>query len=141
MYIAFIELDVSQIFGVLTTLFYIWMMIHCLGNNRVRHKTFWFLFILFTHMIGAMVYFFTRGPWLKIKTWRGLSQQAPTYQAPAAPKPVRETYPTYEQGYQQQAPTPAFREEEQPLYAPSSLQPQYEQPQVKYPEPPQMQQH
>ena len=140
--------DASQIFGLLTTLFWVWMLIDCIRNNRLTHKGLWVLFILFTHGLGALVYFFTRGPWLRIYQWA--QRPAPIYQAPPpAPKPARESFPSYEQGYQGQAqtehqdPAPRFEEQlyKQPSYSPSSLQPQYEEPQIAYPEEPPLQQH
>ncbi len=140
--------DASQIFGLLTTLFWVWMLIDCIRNNRLTHKGLWVLFILFTHGLGALVYFFTRGPWLWIYQWA--QRPAPIYQSPPpAPKPARESFPSYEQGYQSQAqtehqdPVRSFGEQQykQPSYSPSSLQPQYEEPQITYPEEPPLQQH
>jgi hypothetical protein len=135
--------DASQIFGLLTTLFWVWMLVDCIRNNRLTHKGLWVLFILFTHGLGALVYFFTRGPWLWIYRWA--QQTPPFYQASPAPKQVQETYPSYEQGYQAQEQQPVRRFEEQvyeqPSYSVSPLQPQYEEPQIAYPEEPPIQQH
>ena len=49
-------------FTLLTTVFWVWMLIDCLFNPRVRggNKAFWFLFILFTHFFGAIIYFFMK---------------------------------------------------------------------------------
>jgi hypothetical protein len=50
--------------GILSTLFWIWMLIDCAtkepaeGNN----KTVWILIILFTHFIGALIYYIVRRP-------------------------------------------------------------------------------
>jgi len=140
MLIPFMGPDISHIVSILTTIFWIWMLIHCARNSTLRHKAWWILFILFLHSIGAIVYFFARGPWPKV--WNYLSRLGtPTYQAPPAPKVTQETYPLYEQGYQEQQPepVPTFQENEQPVYTPSSLQPQYEEPQVTYPEEPPLQ--
>ncbi len=141
MLMPFIGYDISHIFSILTTIFWIWMLIHCARNSTLRHKAWWILFILFLHSIGAIVYFFARGPWPKVRNY--LSRLGtPTYQAPPAPKVTRETFSSYEQGYPAQQPelVPTFQENEQPIYTPSSLQPQYEEPQVTYPEEPPLQQ-
>jgi len=137
-----------SILSILMTLFWLWMLIHCARNNTLRHKVGWILFIIFLQPIGGIVYFFARGPWPKVKKYlwaqapSSMYQAPPIYQAPPAPQPRQETYNAYEQGYQaQQAPpAPASQENEQSYYTPSSLQPQYEQPEVPYPEPPQVQQ-
>jgi hypothetical protein len=137
---------ISQIFSLLSTLFMIWMLIDCLRNSNLRNKWFWFLFILFTHIVGATVYFFTRGPWPKVYRWA--QQTPPVYQPPSStPQPMREIYPTYEQGYQAQKQEPypehkfAEQDYEQPPYSAPPLQPQYEEPQIAYPEEPPLQQH
>jgi hypothetical protein len=133
------------ILSMLMTIFWVWMLIHCARNNTLRNKIWWILFIIFLQPFGGIVYFFVRGPWLKVKKylWTQASspiyQAPPVYQAPPAPQPRQETYTAYEQGYQAQ-PAPAFQENEQLYYTPSSLQPQYEQPEIPYPEPPQVQQ-
>ena len=49
-------------FCLLGTIFWIWMLVDCAtkesdqGNNKIV----WILIILFTHFIGALIYFFTR---------------------------------------------------------------------------------
>lgn len=147
MYIPALGPDASHILWLLATAFIVWMLIDCVRNDRLTHKLPWFLFILFMHPIGALVYFFTKGPWLRIYQWA--QRTPPIYQAPPpAPKPVRETYPSYEQGYQaqpQQLSDPVHRfqepESEQPSYSEPPLQPQYEVPQIAYPEEPPLQQY
>src|SRR6266700_3763916 len=128
MLIPFMGPGFPPIFSILTTIFWLWI-----------------LFIIFLQPIGGIVYFFVRGPWPRVKkylqSW-GPSptyQTPPFYQAPPASKPRQETYNAYEQGYQAQQ-APATQENEQPYYTPSSLQPQYELPEIPYPEPPQMHQ-
>ena len=137
---------ISQIFSLLTTLFMIWMLIDCIRNPSLRHKWIWFMFIFFTNIVGATVYFFTRGPWPKVYRW---SRQAPPIYQPQPPtaRPVREIYPSYERGYQPQAQEQRSgrrleeQEYEQPSYSAPPLQPQYEEPQIGYPEEPPLQQH
>ena len=147
MLIPFMGPGFPPIFSILTTIFWLWMLIHCARNNTLRNKVWWILFIIFVQPIGGIVYFFARGPWPRVKKYLQSWAPSPTYQtppfyqAPPASKPRQETYNAYEQGYQaQQAPpAPASQENEQPYYIPSSLQPQYEQPEIPYPEPPQQQ--
>ena len=142
--IPFMGPDFPPIFSMLMTIFWVWMLIDCARNNTLRNKVGWIIFIFFTQIVGAVIYFFVRGPWTRVKKYYWMQTPSPTYQAPPvyqappASQPVQETYATYEQGYQAQ-PAPAFQENEQPYYTPSSLQPQYEQPEISYPEPPQVQ--
>ena len=55
---------VSVGLGVLGTIFWVWMLVDCAtkepdeGNNKVV----WTLIIVFTHLIGAALYFFVRRP-------------------------------------------------------------------------------
>jgi hypothetical protein len=48
----------------LTTLFWLWMLIDCITNGRLSsvEKLVWLLFIFFTHIIGAILYFFIGRP-------------------------------------------------------------------------------
>ena len=51
----------------LATVFWIWMLIHAVTNKGIDtgEKVAWVLVILFTHFIGALIYFFIgrpRGP-------------------------------------------------------------------------------
>jgi hypothetical protein len=44
----------------LATVFWIWMLIDCITNSRLQdtEKIVWVLVIVFTHIIGALIYFF-----------------------------------------------------------------------------------
>jgi phospholipase D-like protein len=130
-----------HIFSLLLVIFWVWMLIDCIRNTTLRHKVLWVLFILFTHALGAFVYFFARGPWQKV--YQSSQRPAPIYQPPPpVPQPIPETYAEYEQGYQAQQEHPApTSQAEQPWYSPPALQPQYEEPQVAYPEEPPPQQY
>lgn len=52
------------VIGILGTLFWIWMLIDCAihepsgGNDKVI----WILIIIFTHFIGALIYYLVRRP-------------------------------------------------------------------------------
>ena len=130
-----VALALSKILPLLATIFLIWMLVDCIRNNTLGHKVRWILFILCVQPIGGIVYFFTRGPWPKVRSYIS-RMRTPTYQAPPVPMPAREIYPSYEQGYQayQADPVPMFQENEQQVYTPSARQPQYEQLLVTYPE-------
>ncbi len=44
---------------ILTTIFWLWMLIDCLQNRRMQgvEKLVWVLVILFLHVLGAVLYF------------------------------------------------------------------------------------
>lgn len=48
----------------LGTIFWIWMLIDCAlhENGQSNDKLVWILIILFTHFLGALIYFFLRRP-------------------------------------------------------------------------------
>ncbi len=49
------------ILGLLTTVFWIWMIIDCATHERnSTDKIVWIVIIIFTHFIGALIYFFVR---------------------------------------------------------------------------------
>ena len=49
---------------VIGTFFWIWMLVDCAmkESNQGNDKLTWVLVILFTHWIGAVIYFFVRRP-------------------------------------------------------------------------------
>ena len=55
---------VSVGLGVLGTIFWVWMLVDCAtkepeeGNSKVV----WTIIIVFTHLVGAAIYFFVRRP-------------------------------------------------------------------------------
>ena len=46
------------------TVFWVWMLIDCATNepSTGNDKIMWVLIILFTHMVGAIIYYFVRRP-------------------------------------------------------------------------------
>ncbi len=52
----------GAIIGMLITAFWVWMLIDCLFNTKLNggSKVGWALFIIFTQIVGAMIYFFVR---------------------------------------------------------------------------------
>ena len=50
--------------GAMGTIFWIWMLAECATRERSEgnHKVAWILIIIFTHLIGAALYFFIRRP-------------------------------------------------------------------------------
>lgn len=137
----------SQVFSLASTLFMIWMLVDCIRNSRVERKGGWIFFILFTQIIGASVYFFTRGPWSHIRQTLFPSRpfsgsqtpHAQDYQASPLSQTERETFAEYTQGYQ--ARKSAISHEYLPVPETETLPPEYEQSLVIYPEMPPMQQH
>ncbi len=135
----------------LTTIFWVWMLIDCLFHKRV--KIGWFLFILFTHIVGAVIYFFlacsNRNPVdalaYYLKRLTGISKPLKSnFVPPKPPKPTPlfpTSYTPYQHGYQPQSivpvPPPVYQEVP-PLYDPQS---EYEQPTTTYPEMPPQQMH
>ena len=139
-------------FTLVTSIFWIWMLIDCLLNKKV--KLFWFVFILFTHVFGAVLYFFMacshRNPAdalaYYIKRFTGTTTRKPakpTFKTKPQAVPQPSSYTPYQQGYTARPPTPLYPEA--PFYheAPLIYNPQseYEQPTTSYPEMPPQQMH
>ena len=51
-------------FGIIGTLFWLWMLIDCATKepSEGNDKLIWILIIVFTHVLGALVYFVIRRP-------------------------------------------------------------------------------
>lgn len=126
---------------------WILMLIDCITNKSVRGgaKVGWLLFIFFTHIFGAVVYFALGRSYLPKKIFlfvrNQLQQntmvrpQTPIYYQP--PRPQQPPYRSYQRGYQAQQSDPPPSPVQPPEQSPYE-QPQYDQPQATYPElPPQ----
>ena len=50
--------------GILGTSFWVWMLIDCTKNepSEGNDKLIWVIIIVFTHLLGAAIYYFTRRP-------------------------------------------------------------------------------
>ena len=50
---------ISGIIGLLTTIFWIWMIIDCITNNSINgtQKIVWLLVVIFLPLIGSLLYF------------------------------------------------------------------------------------
>lgn len=49
------------ILALLATIFWVWMLIDCATHERnSTDKLIWILIILFTHVLGALIYFLVR---------------------------------------------------------------------------------
>lgn len=112
------------------SVFWIWMLIDCALNRAIKEgpKTLWMVFILFTHWIGALIYFFT-GRRLRNRANRRAYQ--PFAQS-------HEPYQKYQHGYH--SPKPSFDRSKVPTMNPRNEQQQNqqsqfhgEQPQASYP--------
>ena len=72
MHLGFIGLGILELFlvlflaplALLTFAFWIWMLVHAITNNGMTdiEKLIWVIVILFTHFIGAAIYFFVGRP-------------------------------------------------------------------------------
>ena len=72
MHLGFIGLGILELFFVLllaplcllTFAFWIWMLVHAITNTGLTdiEKLIWVIVILFTHFIGAAIYFFVGRP-------------------------------------------------------------------------------
>ncbi len=75
----------------LPTVFWLWMLVDCGLNTSLRasHKFLWLLLIFFTHILGAIAYFFIARP--KKNAASQFSQGAPTQES--QPQQPRAVYP------------------------------------------------
>ena len=144
-------------FTILTTIFWVWMLADCLFSKKPGGgiKIGWFIFILLTHIVGAVIYFFAacshQNPvdafayyyqYIR-RAFQPETQATPRQQVqwsqPQSTPPPPPTYQDYQQGYQAQNQQPAPGSvpvvQEVPV-EPDHPQPQYEQPMVSYPEMP-----
>ncbi|QLC49190.1 PLDc_N domain-containing protein [Methanolobus zinderi] len=50
--------------GIVGTIFWIWMLVDCAMKepSQGNDKLIWVIIILFTHLLGALLYFFVRRP-------------------------------------------------------------------------------
>jgi len=58
------SISIVSIFGLLMTVFWVWMLIHALTNRGISggEKVAWVLVILVLPMLGAIIYFFFGKP-------------------------------------------------------------------------------
>lgn len=49
---------------IIGSIFWVWMLVECITKepSEGNDKVVWLLIILFTHMVGALIYFFVRRP-------------------------------------------------------------------------------
>ncbi len=76
MHLGFIGLGIVELFlalilaplCLLTFVFWIWMLVHAITNTGLTdvEKLIWVIVLLFTHFIGALIYFFVGRPKRKI---------------------------------------------------------------------------
>ena len=61
--VEFMTFSFGAGFGVLATVFWIWMLIECATKEPSNdERVIWILVIALTHLVGAAVYFFVRRP-------------------------------------------------------------------------------
>ena len=55
------SLGIPEIIFLLGTVFWIWMIVDCVIMERSSNeKVIWILILIFTHVLGALIYFFVR---------------------------------------------------------------------------------
>ena len=150
----------GEIIGMLITVFWVWMLIDCLFNKSLRggSKVGWALFIIFTQVVGAMIYFFVRcnnhnpieavaSYYKTIVQWNQATTPTPPnapYYTPKPPVPAQPLQHEYQEGYsayqyqppQQQSIVPLNQVPNAQSTAQQSNDDQYEQPLISYPEMP-----
>jgi hypothetical protein len=129
--------------SILGTVFWIWMLVDCVMNKKISdmQKALWVLLIVFTHFIGALIYFFVgRSMQSKQGAYQYYTQPQASYQNYEAPREA--SYRSYGQGYQAPPAPPHQRNDAPPIYSEGEhaqrqqLPPDYEQPQAMYPQNP-----
>jgi Phospholipase_D-nuclease N-terminal len=151
-----------DIIPVAITIFWIWMLVDCITNNKLKggRKICWLLLIFFTHIVGAIIYFFLhsteRNPITAFTYYyqqmsKFFKQNAPQPTPPPPSNAYRESGENreYQQGYQaresqpqaqqaQQAQTGQYQQKDASLYTPPKAEYE-EQLTIPYPEMPQQQ--
>ena len=61
------------------TAFWVWMLVDCLTNmdSQGNDKIIWILVIVFTNLIGALVYYFVQRPKNQIGSWQRAANKPP----------------------------------------------------------------
>jgi Phospholipase_D-nuclease N-terminal len=117
--------------GLCAASFWIWMLVDCLTNTKLNgcQRACWALIIIFTHLVGAIVYYFVRRS----------PQTSPIVPVSRLQREFAqpEAYPPYEEGY----PFRHFSQDEQASSEPAPIeqasiqsQARYEEIQLSYPE-------
>ncbi len=120
--------------GVGGTILWIWAIIHCIQNRRLSdgEKILWILLIIFTHFIGAVIYFAVGRAANRMVPYPYTGQQQPyqyPYGTPVQQQPYQSPYAT--PGQQQQP--DQYYQPPMPMYQ-AQQQSYSEMPQASYPE-------
>src|SRR5881275_3329816 len=127
-----------NIIPVAITIFWIWMLVDCFTNTKIKggSKILWLLLIFFTQIVGALIYFFMvctqRNP---VTAFTYYYQVIANFVKQSGPQqaPLPRKSHNYQQGYHAQQPYQAEGQQEQPLYTPPKAE--YEEPlTITYPE-------
>jgi Phospholipase_D-nuclease N-terminal len=151
-----------DIIPVAITIFWIWMLVDCITNTKIKggSKIFWLLLIFFTHIVGAIIYFCMeckeRNPITAFNYYyqqisKFFKQSAPQTTPPPPSYSYRENRENlenreYQQGYQAQESQPPtqsaqpvqYQQQGTPLYTPPKAEYE-EQLTIPYPEMPHQQ--
>jgi hypothetical protein len=115
--------------GLCAASFWIWMLVDCLTNKKLSgcQRACWVLFILFTHLVGAIVYYFVRrSPQTSPIVF--VSQPQREFMQPEGYRPYQEGYPS--QHFHQDAQASLEPIEQTSMQS----QARYEEIQLSYPE-------
>lgn len=151
------------IFPLVTTIFWIWMLVDCIFNKKLSSgsKITWFVIIFFANFVGALIYFFMecshRNPIEALnyyvsaitKATRSTTPTPPLYTVPPRPTPAYKPpiytppasdYSDYVQGYRAQKPASPSVQASVPPNEAAPAQADYEETIISYPEMPPPQQ-
>jgi len=61
------------------TAFWVWMLVDCLTNmdSQGNDKIIWIMVIVFTNLIGALVYYFVQRPKNQLGSWQRATNKPP----------------------------------------------------------------
>lgn len=62
--IGLLLIGAAVVIALLAFVFWVWMLIDCAKNNGIEgtEKVIWIVLIVFTHWLGALIYFFVARP-------------------------------------------------------------------------------
>lgn len=62
MTIVWLAILLILVFGVLGSIFWLWMLVDCVQHEQGNDRLVWVLIIVLLHWLGATLYFFIRRP-------------------------------------------------------------------------------
>ena len=64
MHLGFIGFGFGELFFLVACVFWVWMLVHAITNQGLSdlEKLIWVIVMIFTHFLGALIYFFVGRP-------------------------------------------------------------------------------